>query len=372
MKPVLVFTLILLAVLLPATDREDRLQELSRQMAELEKAIERLQAEKKGILDEVQVIELEHERENMAWQKMELGLKALRAEIKKKQEQISELEVRIEAGREKLATLMRVLYKSGSTRHLRMIFSVDQLDQLFRNYRYFSLLISGGEQEIAAFRRDLLELAELNSTLQSVLEQEAAAAAGQREKVVRIAALKNEKLSFLRRIDRQRDSHLRLLEEKKGESERLSGVLQRGFPQSRMESMAVGELRGRLDWPLQGEITSRFGRERNVRFNTYTINNGIQIKPRRADEIRAVYDGEVVFSDYFRGYGRLLIIQHARNFHTLYGHCDKLLAAKGERVSRGQVIAMAGSSGSVTEKNLYFELRVDLKPENPLQWLRKR
>lgn len=136
--------------------------------------------------------------------------------------------------------------------------------------------------------------------------------------------------------------------------------------------MAVGSLRGHLEWPLQGEIISRFGRERNARFNTYIINNGIQIRPRRGDEIRVVYDGEVVFADYFRGYGKLIIVQHAGNFHSLYGHCDRLLFAKGEQVSRGQVIALAGSSGSVSEKNLYFELRIDLQPENPLQWLRKR
>lgn len=239
MKSVLVLTLILLFAL-PAAPQEDRQQELNRQMAELEKTIERLQAEKTGILDEIQVIELEHEKENMAWQKMELSLNALRAEIEKKRGQIAELEARITAGREKLATLMRVLYKSGSTRHLRMIFSVSELDQLFRNYRYFTVLISSGEQQIAAFRRDLLELAELNRTLQENLEQEAEAAARQREKVVRIASLKNDKLSFLRRIDRQRDSHLRLLEEKKRESERLAGVLRQGTPLRRMEKHGRG------------------------------------------------------------------------------------------------------------------------------------
>ncbi|HEX7503201.1 MAG TPA: M23 family metallopeptidase, partial [Acidobacteriota bacterium] len=92
----------------------------------------------------------------------------------------------------------------------------------------------------------------------------------------------------------------------------------------------------------------------------------------RSDEIRAVGGGEIIFCDYFKGYGNLLIIQHAGNFHTLYGHCASFLKKLGDRVGTGEVIALAGNSGSLYGKALYFEIRQNLKPLDPLLWLGKR
>jgi septal ring factor EnvC (AmiA/AmiB activator) len=92
----------------------------------------------------------------------------------------------------------------------------------------------------------------------------------------------------------------------------------------------------------------------------------------QADEIKAVGGGEIIFCDYFKGYGNLLIIQHMGNFHTLYGHCDVFKKKLGDRVQAGEVIALAGNSGSLYGKSLYFEIRQNLKPLDPLRWLSKK
>jgi septal ring factor EnvC (AmiA/AmiB activator) len=131
-------------------------------------------------------------------------------------------------------------------------------------------------------------------------------------------------------------------------------------------------MRGKLAWPLGGKVISSFGKKKSARFNTYTMNNGIEIKPEQSDEVKAVGAGEVIFCDYFKGYGNLLIIQHAGNFHTLYGHCASFLKKLGDWVGTGEAIAVAGNSGSLYGKALYFEIRQNLKPLDPLLWLGKR
>ena len=79
-----------------------------------------------------------------------------------------------------------------------------------------------------------------------------------------------------------------------------------------------------------------------------------------------------MFADYFKGYGNLIIVQHADNFYSMYGHCDRIIKKKGDKVTEGETISIAGNSGSAAGKSLYLEIRKDLKPENPLKWLSKR
>ncbi|MCP5046073.1 MAG: M23 family metallopeptidase, partial [bacterium] len=88
--------------------------------------------------------------------------------------------------------------------------------------------------------------------------------------------------------------------------------------------------------------------------------------------VRAVYAGEVVFANYFKGYGNLIIVQHSNNFYSLYGHCEKFFKNKGDSVREGEMISIAGDSGSTSGKVLHFEIRSGSSAENPIQWLRKR
>jgi septal ring factor EnvC (AmiA/AmiB activator) len=188
----------------------------------------------------------------------------------------------------------------------------------------------------------------------------------------RLRGFKQGKLDIIAKINRQRDLHARLLDELKEEERNLTEFLNRKAGTLPLEKVDFGSLRGRLPWPLRGEIISSFGRKKSTRFDTYTLNNGIKIRPQDSDEVRSVHGGEVIYSDYFKGYGNLLIIQHPGNYHSLYGHCDTFLKKSGDRVTAGDVVAQAGSSGSLSGKCLYFEIRQNLISQDPLLWLEKR
>jgi murein hydrolase activator len=133
--------------------------------------------------------------------------------------------------------------------------------------------------------------------------------------------------------------------------------------------MPVGALKGTLAWPAPGRIRTPFGRRKHAQFDTYTVQNGIDIDAPLETPVRAVHDGTVAFADHFRGYGLLVILDHGNRHHTLYAHLGEAQARAGQRVTAGQVLGTVGASG-LEGPGLYFEVRVQGRPEDPAEWLR--
>nr|WP_246490894.1 peptidoglycan DD-metalloendopeptidase family protein [Chitinivorax tropicus] len=124
-------------------------------------------------------------------------------------------------------------------------------------------------------------------------------------------------------------------------------------------------LKGKLRLPARGEIRHRFGDTRGDGGTTW---KGIFIRTNSSDPIHAVATGRVVFADWLRGFGNLLIIDHGGGYLSLYGHNESVLKQPGDRVNAGDVVAHAGNTGGADETGLYFELRHLGKPLNPAQW----
>jgi septal ring factor EnvC (AmiA/AmiB activator) len=133
------------------------------------------------------------------------------------------------------------------------------------------------------------------------------------------------------------------------------------------------EKKGNLPWPIEGEIIAKFGLQKHPRFKTKTINNGIEISPKGNEIIiKSIHPGKIVFADYFKGYGNLIIIDHGITYYSLYGHCTEFFVEKGDLVQVQQPIGIVGDFGSLRGVSLYFEIRFKTRPLNPLQWLRRR
>jgi septal ring factor EnvC (AmiA/AmiB activator) len=127
-----------------------------------------------------------------------------------------------------------------------------------------------------------------------------------------------------------------------------------------------GSLRGKLGMPVAGKIASHFG---SARADGGTTWKGLFIRAPEGEQVHAVAAGAIVFADWLRGFGNLLIIDHGDGFLSVYGNNDALLVATGATVSAGQVIATAGNSGGNTESGLYFELRHRGQAFDPLKWI---
>jgi len=138
-----------------------------------------------------------------------------------------------------------------------------------------------------------------------------------------------------------------------------------------VEDTVFSGLKGRLPTPVKGKIVSRFGPARSGNYNSFTFQSGIDIKVERGEPVRSVFKGEIIFAEWLKGYGNLLIIDHGENYYTLYAHLQEFFKQTGEKVDTGEVIATAGDTGSIKGLCLHFEVRHHGKPKDPLKWLKK-
>ncbi|MCK4690933.1 MAG: peptidoglycan DD-metalloendopeptidase family protein, partial [Desulfuromonadales bacterium] len=127
--------------------------------------------------------------------------------------------------------------------------------------------------------------------------------------------------------------------------------------------------KGKLAWPVNGEVLISFGTQKDSALGTYYESNGIEINVALGSPIHAVADGRVVFADWFKGYGNLLIMSHQGGFHTLYAQAARLGRSVGEQLVAGDVLGQSGLGG---RDAMYFEVRHNGSPVNPLHWLQRR
>jgi len=122
---------------------------------------------------------------------------------------------------------------------------------------------------------------------------------------------------------------------------------------------------------VKGKIISKYGPSSTGDYKSFTFQKGIDIKVERGEPVKSVFKGEVMFAQWLKGYGNLMIIDHGDNYYTLYAHVEEIFKRKGETVKTGDVIATAGDTGSIKGMCLHFEVRHHGKPENPMKWLKK-
>ena len=127
--------------------------------------------------------------------------------------------------------------------------------------------------------------------------------------------------------------------------------------------------KGLLNMPVKGKIISFFGHYKNTKFNVKNFRSGIDIKADRGEPIHALYDGMIIYSSWFKGYGNMIVIAHGENYCSVYAHIEEFFKTKGDKIEQNEVIATVGDTGSMVGSGLYFELRHHGKPVNPLGWL---
>ena len=161
----------------------------------------------------------------------------------------------------------------------------------------------------------------------------------------------------------QDQSRLKQAQQNQRAIKKLLGKLQKN---SNAVGGAFATQKGSLTWPVKGKLLNRYGSAKN---GSSTIAwDGVSIRAARGSDVRAIYPGNVVFSDWFQGYGWLLIIDHGNEFMSLYAHAESLHKNVGDAVKQGEKIAIVGDSGGAPQPSLYFEIRRQGVPVNPAEW----
>lgn len=366
----------------PLQEKQEKLKELKSRIIKERQRAKEVAEQERSIAHQLIRIDRELKLKTAELQELEAKLDKSGERLRRLSREIAEIQGKLQKAKLLLARRLRALYKQRPWGGVRFLFSSDGFTETALRIKYLMTVASQDRRFISDYTAISSELQEKRKELEAYKAEIARNQALAREKRQEILEEQRVRRLLLVRVREEKAGHLAALKELEKASQELQSLIARlkaeeaaarrrvlqGEGRS-LDGSAFAILRGKLPWPTEGVLTSTFGRREHPRFKTVTFNKGIEIKAPEGREIVAVHNATVLYADWFKGYGRLLILDHGGGYFTIYAHASELLVKAGDRVSKGQVIARVGDSGSLEGPKLYFELRYQGKPQDPLAWL---
>ena len=343
---------------------------------DLQQEADSLASRERTLLEDLRKLEVERDLRAEEFTASTLELQRIERELDDTAVRIAGLEQTAESQLPDLAARMVELYKVGNGGYLRMLMSVDDLRDMGRAYRFVSGLQGLDRRRVAEHRRTLADLRKAQASLEGRRSQATLAQAAVARARDAAAQAVTAHAGLIRRIDERRDLASQLMGELDAARQRLQRTIDDAAHGRPREAGAVGGLplrpfKGDIEWPVTGTVAGGFGRQVNRKFHTSVVSNGIRIAAEASTPVTAVHDGTVAYATAFTGFGNLVIIDHGSVAFSLYGYLADIDVVSGERVAQGQRLGSVGTSLE-GEPSLYFELRIDGKPVDPLQWLKRK
>ncbi len=361
----------------PEGSQGDQLLELREQILEARERVGAREREERRIFD--RLVELDHKIDQLTAQVTRARRDAERAGAILAETVEREVAVAAQLERTRSAMSRRVvgLYKTGEVGPLRVLFSSSSLPELLGRASLLRKLLEHDTNLVARFRREHEALEAARSEAKKHALARDAAAQRLEARSTELVGERAAKSRLLARVRSDRTMERAVLVELERAARALEAKLvslgetsRRGV--SRLDATHFEALKGTLPAPIRGGIASAFGLVIDAEFHTETFNTGIEFEAALGDSVRAVAFGEVRFAGWFRGYGKIVILDHGNQYFTVSGHLAELYVEVGQTVDRGDTLATAGDSGSLTGPGLYFEVRRGGEPLDPTQWLRQR
>lgn len=290
-----------------------------------------------------------------------------------------------------LAHMLYAQYVAGAPGPLRLMLNDENPNDIARHMHYMGYVSRARANTISELRENLARLKALAEEVTAKASELAAIVAEQATQRQRLEQQKRKHGDVLVKLSRDIQKQRQEIGTLKRNETRLTNLIDqlariiertppsRKPPSTRLRNERVPEqggiagafsqLRGLLALPVRGELTNRFGSPRTDSGMTW---KGLFLTARPGEEVKAVAPGRVVYADWLRGFGNLLIIDHGEGYMSLYGYNEALLKRVGDSIGSGETVATVGNSGGSAESGLYFELRHQGKPFDPLTWVKMR
>lgn len=322
------------------------------------------------------------------------------------QNQKSHLETTIDGQKRLLSKQLYHQYLHGKENYLQIVLQEKDPSSAARQVQYFGYVSKARSQLIASTKSNLNQVAKLNEETSQALKEVVTLKGKQETERKNLETQKTARGKVLQQLAGQIQSQSKEIEKLKRDEKNLSELVERlaraaaekqatqakakpqeqannkpaeevpnrptqmlgrneTLPSSTFGGVSFSELRGRLNLPVRGEITNRFGASRE---DTGVTWKGLFIKSAEGNEVKSIANGRVAFADWMRGFGNLMIIDHGDGYMSLYGNNQALLRKMGDTVKGGDTIASVGNSGGNSTAGLYYELRNKSKPFDPMSW----
>ncbi|WP_433885912.1 murein hydrolase activator EnvC family protein [Pseudomonas vranovensis] len=400
---------------------QQQLDATRQDIAELKKMLGKLQEEKSGVQKDLRSTETDIG-------KLEKQVEALQLELKKTEGELERLDTekkklqsaRIEQQR-LIAIQARSAYQNGREEYLKLLLNQQNPEKFARTLTYYDYLSQARLTQLRNFNETLRQLANVEKDInlqQAQLLAQQGTLDSQRQELEKVRTERKEVLAKLNNDVKARDQKLQAREQdqadlskvlktieetlarqaREAEEARQKALLaaQEAEKQRQREALAAnssdapkkpkalpgplvssnGETfggafsaaRGKLPWPVNGRLLARFGETRGD--DSRAKWDGVMISASQGSQVRAVHGGRVVFADWLRGAGLLVILDHGNGYLSLYGHNQSLLKSAGDVVKAGEAISTVGNSGGQDSSGLYFAIRQQGRPSDPAQWCR--
>ncbi len=333
-------------------------RQLKQQQQQLDRAEQQLQTSDRALAKASEAVRsTEQQRQQLAQRGQELDSEK------------HQLEQTLQQQQKLLASQLKSAYSLGQHDYSRMLLNQQdaaKLERVLSYYQYFNRArlkqLNELNQTISELQLVLAELADkqqqLADTLRTLQQQQQQLVAAKTEQQHAVTTLQNTLRQQGRQLDylRQNETSLQAT---------LDELRKRA--QLARELAGLSRQKGTLHWPLKGNLLQQFGESRQGGMSS----RGILIQSNEGATVQAIADGQVIYADWLKGYGWVIVLDHGDGFMSLYGHNQNLLKQPGARISAGESIALAGMSGGQASAGLYFEIRSKGEAVNPLQWLSK-
>lgn len=386
---------------------QQQLEAARADIAELKKLLDKLQQEKSGVQQELKKTESEMGQ-------LEKQVQGLQQDLKKSEEEIQRLDTekkKLEGARLEQQRLIgiqaRAAYQSGRQEYVKLLLNQQNPEKFSRTLSYYDYLSEARMEQLATFNETLRQLANIELDIanqQSQLLEQKSALDGRREQLATVRKERQQALAKLNKEFAARDQKLKARQQDQAQVSRVLKTIEETLARQAREAEAArqqallaereqprsagtpassgplvssgasvggpfAKARGKLPWPVDGRLVARYGSPRGDARSKW---DGVLIGASAGSQVRAVHGGRVVFADWLRGAGLLVILDHGNGYLSLYGHNQSLLKDAGDLVKAGEPIATVGNSGGQESPALYFAIRQQGRPSDPAQWCRSQ
>ena len=391
-----------------------KLEALKGEISRLQDQLRDATTQRQQLANELRATELGAADIQTRMQAVEHGITELNTQLSKLSEQLLALEAASKKQLQHIAADIAAAYRLGRQEPVKLVFNMEDPQSLGRNLRYYDYFLAARRDKLTRYRQTLSHLDTLKITIDSKQAELVARREQLQQQQLELTARRRERAQLLAAIEQQMDTGNSQLQQLSAEQQAIELIIKTLESERQQRALAAAQAaaekaasatdefeepgdntsqwateasdepaiasssdaansvfhsqRGRLPWPTEGVVANRYGAVRAASISW----QGWLVLAAEGTPVRAIHRGTVVFADYLRGHGLLLIVDHGGGYLSLYAHNQVLLKKTGDQVAGGEVVARVGNTGGAGQSALYFEIRHQGRPIDPQPWLRSK
>lgn len=348
-----------------------RVREIERRIKQKQKELRAVEEKHDAVAGDLEKIDRRISKKRSELKNLMESVEEAEARIQRLEEKAKQVRSELERKKEYAGRRIAALYKLCRLGEMNLLAAADSVQQLFSRKAAIERVLDHDEVVIRQTAEKRKRLSAIVSRLKRKREDKRELVGRYEKKLTGMAEMRREREAVLAGLKKRQSDREQTLAYLREAAKRLDKTIEGLKKSSDKRGHDFDAHQGLLKMPVQGKIVSNFGRHVSSDSGAVNYRNGIEIRSKIGEPVKAVFAGEIVFADWVRGFGRVVIVSHGDSYHTVYARVEEIFNKEGDSVESGQVIATVGESGRVSEPSLYFEVRRHGNPVDPMKWLEK-